>query len=189
MLQDWKSLTFLHWRVDAGAMQQRLPKGLEVATFDGSAWVGMTPFELSNLRAPLAPAVPWVSTFPETNLRTYVRSRWGKPGIWFFTLEAARWLAVAGARVAYGLPYRWARMSVEESAEKMHYRSRRHADSGTGYDIEILKGEPIDASPLEVFLTARFRLYTSLWGKLAFADWSTSHGRFSARRLCGCRKL
>ena len=112
MLQSWRWLTFLHWRYEPTLIRGRLPKGLELDIFDGVAWIGLTPFVLENLRLPLLPALPWISRFPETNLRTYVRGPDGEPGIWFFSLDAARLLAVVAARFTYGLPYKWAQMRV-----------------------------------------------------------------------------
>ena len=112
MLQRWRWLTFMHWRYDAAIIQALLPELLTVDTFDGSAWVGLTPFVLAGLRLPFSPPVPWISRFPETNVRTYVRGPDGEPAVWFFTLEADRLLGVLAARALYGLPYRWSRMRV-----------------------------------------------------------------------------
>src|ERR1041384_4832910 len=100
MLQDWETLTFVHWRYDASTLQARFPAGLTIDVYDGAAWIGLTPFRVSHLTLPGAPPLPWLSTFPETNLRTYVRGPDGIRGIWFFSLDAARLLAVLGARVS-----------------------------------------------------------------------------------------
>src|SRR5512146_2978717 len=103
MFQNWCSLTFLHWRMPVSAVATLIPKSLAVDSFDSSAWVGVTPFRLSGLSPPFCPAMPWLSAFPETNCRTYVRGPDGQPGIWFFSLDAARLAAVFGARLGYGL--------------------------------------------------------------------------------------
>jgi uncharacterized protein YqjF (DUF2071 family) len=180
MLQSWRRLTFLHWRYDAAELRARLPRGLELDLFDGAAWVGLTPFLLENLRVPRLPALPWIWRFPETNLRTYVRGPGGERGIWFFSLDAARLLAVAGARITYGLPYRWSEMSVAARAGVMHYRSERR---DAGADIVVETGEPYTSpGELDHFLTARFRLYTVLWSRLACAPvdhspWPLWHAR------------
>ena len=113
MTQIWQSLTFLHWRYEAAAIARTLPKGLTLDTFDGSAWVGLVPFTLAGVRPYGFPALPWISEFPETNVRTYVRGADGERGVWFFTLEADRLAAVMLARWWYHLPYRWAAMRVE----------------------------------------------------------------------------
>ncbi|MFL6448429.1 MAG: YqjF family protein [Bryobacteraceae bacterium] len=170
MFQAWNCLTFLHWRYAPEIIRPLLPRQLQLDTFDGSAWIGLTPFLLTGLRPPLFPAVPWISQFPEMNVRTYVRGPDGEHGIWFFSLEADRILAVIGARVAYGLPYRWAEMSVAPHSGTIAYTSKRHFGSGRAR-IVIVHESPIQqANDQEVFLTARFRLYTRLAGRLAFAQ-------------------
>src|SRR3954468_3267474 len=94
--QSWLDLAFLHWRVDADALRKLIPSSLELDTFDGAAWMGITPFVLSGFRVRGMPPLPWVSTFPKLNVRTYATHA-DKPGIWFFTLDAASLLAVEGA--------------------------------------------------------------------------------------------
>src|SRR5579884_1274138 len=114
LYQNWTRLTFLHWRYRPDAIGHLLPPGLELDTFDGAAWIGLTPFLLTGLRPPGLPVLPWLSQFPEMNVRTYVYGPDGERGIWFFTLEASRLAAVLGARLAYRLPYRWASMTVKD---------------------------------------------------------------------------
>ena len=169
MYQNWESLTFLHWRVSPEVVRGPLPRGLELDTYDGSAWVGLTPFLLTGLRPPGMPAVPLISRFPEMNVRTYVRGPDGERGIWFFSLEADRLAAVAGARLAYRLPYRWAEMRVRRDSDEVTYRSRRHFGSGEA-DIAVRIGTAIRPNEHELFLTARFRLYTLIAGRLSFAQ-------------------
>lgn len=98
MHQHWAWITFLHWRYPPETVQSMLPATLTVETCDGSAWIGVTPFVMRGVRVPGLPAVPWLSKFPETNLRTYVRDRLGRTGIWFLSLDAARLPAVLAAR-------------------------------------------------------------------------------------------
>jgi hypothetical protein len=124
---------------------------------------------VTGLRPPCLPALPWISRFPEMNVRTYVRGPDGERGIWFFSLEADRLAAVAGARLSYGLPYRWADMSIRCDSRQIEYTSRRHFGPGQAH-IAIRRGSPIQAGEQERFLTARFRLYTILAGRLAFAQ-------------------
>jgi uncharacterized protein YqjF (DUF2071 family) len=169
MFQTWKCLTFLHWRYDPEVIRPLLPRQLELDTFDDAAWIGLTPFLLTGLRAPLLPPLPWISQFPEMNVRTYVRDADGERGIWFFTLEADRVLAVLGARLAYGLPYRWAKMRVGFNSRTIEYASERRLGSGRSR-IVVARDSPIQPGERELFLTARFRLYTRLAGRLAFAQ-------------------
>ncbi|MBZ5586603.1 MAG: DUF2071 domain-containing protein, partial [Acidobacteriia bacterium] len=140
-------------------------------TFDGSAWLGITPFLLEDLRAPGLPAFPWISRFPETNCRTYVRGPDGRPAIWFFSLDAARMPAVAGARLLYGLPYAWSRMRVQIAGDGREYASaRRWPGRLARTAVTVERGGPLAAGPLEIFLTARFRLYSILRGRLMCAQ-------------------
>jgi uncharacterized protein YqjF (DUF2071 family) len=171
MFQDWETLTFLHWRFNAELVRRSLPPRLELDTYDGTAWIGLTPFRVVDLHPPRLPAFPWMSHFPETNVRTYVLGPGGEPGIWFFSLEAARLMAVVGARTLYGLPYRWAKMRVTSYGDTVEYTSRRNPPwRPASSRLRIRFEEPVRAGELERFLTARFRLYTLLAGKLAFAD-------------------
>ena len=171
MLQRWESLTFLHWRYEPNEIARLLPEQVTLDTFDDSAWVGLTPFRLTNLRPPFTPAIPWISHFPEMNVRTYVRGADGKPGVWFFTLECARLAAVLGARASFRLPYRWARMRVRDNGSVVQYESDRRKPFGSGRArIRVEPGDPVEAGPLDNFLTARYRLYTRVGEKVGFAD-------------------
>ncbi len=159
MYQNWMRVTFLHWRYAAAEVQRLLPRQLQVEMFDGSAWVGLVPFEILELRLAGTPAIPWLGFFRETNVRTYVTDPDGRPGVWFFSLDAARLLAVLGARWSYGLPYRWARMSLEEDAGIVRYRSARYRGTGS-VDVSVRPGELLEQTALEEFLTARFGLFS-----------------------------
>jgi uncharacterized protein YqjF (DUF2071 family) len=175
MFQDWRELTFLHWRYPVDAIQRLLPPGVEVETCQGEAWVSLVPFLMDRVRVPGVPALPWLSRFPETNVRTYVRGRDGRSGIWFFSLDATRLPAVLAGRSGFGLPYRWAAMSVRRSGDMIAYRSRRRwpGPSGAYCDAEIEAGEPIaerDLGEVDHFLTARFRLYSVFLGRLVAVD-------------------
>ena len=171
MLQHWRGLTFIHWRYDPAIIQALLPAPLQVDTFDGSAWIGLTPFVLAGLRLPFSPAVPWVSRFPETNVRTYVRGPDGERAVWFFTLEADRLLGVLAARAVYGLPYRWSQVRVEIDDGLIHYQSRRKWPFGTGStNVTVEPGPAITSTDLENYLTARYRLYSLRRGQMVFAQ-------------------
>ena len=111
MLQRWHEIAFFHWSCDPALLRSRVPPQLQVDTFEGKAWISLTPFLLTGLRPPLFPHKLGM-VFAEMKLRTYVNGPKG-PAIWFFSLDAARLLAVIGARAGFGLPYFWADMSVE----------------------------------------------------------------------------
>lgn len=184
MFQGWKSLTFLHWRYRPELIRPFIPPILEVDTFDGSAWIGLTPFIVTGLRPPGLSPLPWISRFPEMNVRTYVRGPEGERGIWFFSLEADRLAAVAGARLSYGLPYRWAEMRVRAERSQVEYRSKRHFPPGQAH-IVIQRGGGLTPNELERFLTARFRLYTRLMGRLAYAQ--VEHAPWPLERVLEAR--
>jgi uncharacterized protein YqjF (DUF2071 family) len=171
MRQTWSDLTFLHWRCDPAAVRPLIPRALELDSYDGAAWIGLVPFYIGGLTLPQAPAVPWLSHFPETNVRTYVVDRHGLRGAWFFSLDAARLPAVLGARAGYALPYFWAHMAVHRRVDVVRYWSRRIAGPRAASDMEVAIGERIgEPGELEVFLTARYRLYAERGGRIRKAD-------------------
>ncbi len=165
MVNGWDDLTFLHWRYPARAVQSLIPPGLTVETFDGSAWIGLVPFFL-RVGLPGVPSVPWFSRFPETNVRTYVRSSDGQRGIWFFSLDAARLGAVLVARSTYRLPYFWSRMAIGRDGSTITYACRRRWPSPRGATSEtvIEIGDAFrsdELSELDHFLTARWALFSA----------------------------
>jgi uncharacterized protein len=172
MGQTWDELLFAHWPVGAEDVARLVPQGLEVEQFDGSAWIGVTPFVVTGLRLRGTVPLPRVSTFPELNVRTYVTAD-GKPGIWFFSLDAASRIAVEGARRVYKLPYFHARMSARRDGARIDYSSDRLDGSDksflgsygpTGAVFEAERGS------LEWFLTERYCLYTVDRGRLHRAE-------------------
>ena len=166
--QSWRDMTFLHWRYDPGDIAAHLPEGVRPDVRDGSAWVGLTPFSVCNFRLPLTPPLPGLSSFPETNLRTYVIGPDGRDGIWFFSLEVDSLATTIGARLGFGVPYRLADMSVEWIGSEVRYRSRRRTDPGVGHDITSRPGSPLeDADELDHWLTGRWRAWTVVAGKTA----------------------
>ena len=168
MMQRWNHLLFAHWRVEPGEIGRLLPDGLVPDTFDGHAWVGVVPFGMDRIRLRGLPAVPGASAFPELNLRTYVRERRSNlPGVYFFSLDAGNPLAVAVARIAFHLPYYWARMQLDISSAaplrpEIRYGSERlFASPPVRFRASYRSiGQPC-AGPIEQFLTARYSLYTT----------------------------
>src|SRR3954452_365601 len=117
--QTWQDLLFAHWPVSPEALRPHIPPRLHLDTFDGAAWIGIVPFDLSHL-APRGAAGRFGLAFPELNVRTYVTIE-DKPGIWFFSLDAASILAVLGARAAYHLPYFCSVMHIGKDAGWVTY--------------------------------------------------------------------
>jgi uncharacterized protein len=164
MGQTWLDLLFAHWALDPGAVRPHVPRPLKLDTFAGSAWVGITPFLVSGLRLAPMPPVPYLSRFPEINVRTYVTLA-GKPGIWFFSLDAESGFAVSSARRLYHLPYFVAEMSASRSGNRVSYSSARTDEQGHNARFEGRYGPTGPASPaepgsLEYFLTERYCLYS-----------------------------
>jgi uncharacterized protein YqjF (DUF2071 family) len=164
MVQRWNDLLFMHWPVPAAHMRALVPDSLELDLFDGSAWVSVTPFYLSHLRPRGLPPVPGVSAFPEVNVRTYV-TRDGRPGVYFFSLDAGNRLAVAGARATYHLPYFRALMTVTRvPAGPVQYHSHRTHHGARPAELSV-EYKPIGdvyrsaSGTLDHFLTERYCLY------------------------------
>jgi uncharacterized protein len=174
MGQTWDELLFAHWRAPADALRSHLPDGLELDLFEDEAWIGITPFRVSGLRARGLPPLPLVSSFLEINTRTYVTAG-GKPGIWFFSLDASSELAVEAARRFYKLPYFRATMRAEWRDGPLEYESRRRDPRGApavfrgGYRPigDVLEPDP---RSLAHFLTERYCLYAQDRGRLKRAE-------------------
>ncbi len=124
MKQVWHDLLFAHWPFDPAVVRPLVPPQFPLDTFEGRAWIGVVPFRVRGLRPRALPPVPLLSSFPELNVRTYV-TRDGKPGVYFFSLDAGSRLAVEAARLAYHLPYARARMSLARRGEQVAYDSVR----------------------------------------------------------------
>jgi hypothetical protein len=161
MTQTWNDLLFAHWPVDADTLRERIPAAFELDLFDAQAWLGIVPFHMTNVAPRFVPALPWVSAFPELNVRTYVRVG-GKPGVFFFSLDAGSAVAVGAARTLLNLPYYTAGMAVTPSGGTIHYESRREADPPAALRAAYRGlGDPRPPQPgtLEYFLTERYCLY------------------------------
>lgn len=160
MRQEWRDLAYVHWRYDPEVVQSLLPPELTVDTFDGSAWVGLIPFSMRNIGLPHGPSVPYLGSFPEINVRTYV-IRDGRPGVWFFSLDVNRFLPAVVARLTYRLPYCWGRASHEVTDESWTTRVRRRwPRSVEPIEIVLRPGDLIEPDDLDHFLTARWGLYS-----------------------------
>ncbi len=161
----WHDLLFMHWPVPESTLRPLIPSALDLDAFDGSAWLGVVPFRMSGVRPRFLPSLPWLSSFPELNLRTYV-SAGGRPGIWFFSLDAHKPVAVRLARAGFKLPYFDARMSCVVYGDEVRYESvRTHRGApearfaGRYRPVE----EVSESRPrtLESFLTERYCLYSA----------------------------
>lgn len=157
--QRWRNLAFLHWEVEPATLEQRLPAGLTLDLFEGRAFVGVVPFAMEGVRPSWSPIA---FDFLETNVRTYVHRDGRDPAVFFFSLDAASWLAVQAARIGWGLPYFHAEMSMVTRSNGTRYETRRRAhDAVLQVDWEV--GEEIGPSrpgTLEHFLLERYLLFS-----------------------------
>lgn len=160
MTQTWHDLLFAHWPVDPDSLRRIVPAALPLDLFDGQAWIGVVPFRMTNV-SPRGIVVPWLSTFAELNVRTYVTLQ-GKPGVFFFSLDAASTLAVMGARALFDLPYYRATMTVDVGRQRVSYRSVRRGGGAEFAASYGPSGPVLEVRPgaLEYFLTERYCLYT-----------------------------
>lgn len=130
MRMDWHDLLFMHWPISSDLLRRYIPPTLAIDIFGGSAWIGIVPFRMHRVVPRLIPPVPYLSAFPEINVRTYVSAE-GKPGVWFFSLDAGNRIAVEAARDAFHLPYYNARMTCHPSVDSVQYSSvRTHRRAG-----------------------------------------------------------
>lgn len=169
MRQSWSNLLFLHWEVPADGLRSLLPPGLELDLFEGKAYVGLVPFTMSGIRPVGLPAMPGLSKFHETNVRTYVHKDGRDPGVWFFSLDAASAPAVITARRWFHLPYHFARMKLAFNAPEpgsIAYASERRwpRPLPASTSIRCLPDGPIRGAvpgTLEHFLIERYLLYST----------------------------
>jgi uncharacterized protein len=191
MGQSWIDLAFLHWPVDAEALEQVVPPELRLDTYKGTAWLGITPFLVRGVRLRGTAPVPAVSEFPEVNVRTYVVAG-GRPGIYFLSLDADSYPAVLAARRAYRLPYFRSRISIERAGEWVGYRAERVDDDGPAcaLDVSYLStGAPAPArdGSFEAWAAERYCLYTLderhrvLRGDIHHPPWPLSPGEAEVR--------
>jgi uncharacterized protein YqjF (DUF2071 family) len=156
--QSWYDLLFAHWPVPAADLRRLVPDGLSVQEYDGTSWVGVVPFRMAGvMRRPL-PDLPWVSAFPELNVRLYVE-RDGKPGVWFLSLDASNPLAVWAARQFFHLPYHWAKMTHADGPDGFRFRSEREGVQFTATYCSVSEQFEPHPGSLEAFLAERYCLY------------------------------
>jgi len=161
LAQTWHDLLFAHWPIDPLTLRALVPPQLALDLFQGRCWIGVVPFWMSHIHARGLPPLPGLSRFPEINVRTYVILG-GKPGVYFFSLDAANLAAVWAARAFYRLPYFHARMSAKIQNKWIVYSSKRQKQSAEFYGRYRPANavELADPGTLEHWLTERYCLYT-----------------------------
>jgi uncharacterized protein YqjF (DUF2071 family) len=168
--QTWHDLLFAHWPVPVSAVRPLVPRWLNIQEYEGTSWVGLVPFRMTGVTLRGVRPLPWISRFPEMNLRLYVEYQ-DKPGVWFVSLDAARIPAVMTARLLAHLPYFAARMKVAHEGETVGYSSRRMGRKEVELVASYAPVGPVFSSrpgTLEHFLTERYCLYTQAGKKHRF---------------------
>jgi uncharacterized protein len=171
--QRWRELLFLHWETPIAALRAVVPPALELDTFEGRAYVGVVAFTMRDVSPSWSPSVPGISNFHELNVRTYVHQEGRAPGVWFFSLDAAKAIAVVAARVGWHLPYHYASMDLESRDGEVHYRSERRwpGPVPARFDARYRVGAAVDgrvAAPgtFEHFLAERYLLFAASGGAI-----------------------
>ncbi|MFD7972659.1 YqjF family protein [Streptomyces clavifer] len=183
MTQSWLDLAFLHWAADPADVAPLLPAGTAPDTLDGVTYVGLVAFRMHRVGLFRLPGLPYLGTFPETNVRLYSRDSEGRRGVVFRSLDASRLIPVAVARTMVRLPYVWSRMEVRRDADTLTYTSRRRwpGPRGAHSRIVLRTGERIEhPSALEHFLTARWGMHTTFFGRRTYL--ANTHPRWPLHR-------
>ena len=169
MNQQWRDLTFLHWAVDPAQVAHRMPPGVRPDTLDGATYVGLIPFRMVGAGVAGGPGVPWLGSFLETNVRLCSVDETGRRGIVFLSLDTDRAAIVVGARAAFGLPYRWARMRYRAEGDTLTYDARlRRRGSRPRSHVVVRAGARRESTELDHFLSARWGLHVRWWGRTLY---------------------
>ncbi|MFD5876640.1 YqjF family protein [Streptomyces sp. NPDC060322] len=183
MTQSWLDLAFLHWAADPADVAPLLPAGTVPDTLDGVTYVGLVAFRMYRIGWLRLPGIPYLGTFPETNVRLYSRDAHGRRGVVFRSLDASRLIPVAVARTVFRLPYVWSRMEIRREADTLTYTSRRRLPGPRGAHSRIVvrPGERIgEPSGLEHFLTARWGMHSTFHGRSVYLP--NAHPRWPLHR-------
>lgn len=159
--QSWCDLLFAHWPIPAADLRPYVPETLSIQEFDGTSWVGIVPFRMEGVMRRPFPDLPWISAFPELNVRLYVEYE-EKPGVWFLSLDATNPLAVWAARRFFYLPYYRAQMSLEKRGNIYKYHSQREGENGIEFEATYQPASDTyeaKTGSLEHWLTERYCLY------------------------------
>jgi len=168
-LTDWDTVTFVNWSYDREILSRLLPAGLELDLFEGKGWLSLVVFHAGNAHFPWLPPIASISNYQQFNLRTYVRSANGTPGVYFFSMDVDQPLLMLG-RLTYGVPYMLSTMEVVSDGDQLHYTSaRRWGGPGCSSDVRVRIGAPFtnsDMPPVAPFLADRWSLYAIMHAKV-----------------------
>lgn len=186
MRQNWRDLTFVHWAVEPDRVARFMPPGVRPDVHEGVTYVGLVPFRMVGAGPPHGPAVPWAGTFLETNVRLYSVDSTGRRGIVFRSLDSDRVLVVMGARMLFGLPYRWGRLrhrcrpSADGEEHTYEARLRHRGVWGASSRVVVDVGGPAAATDLDDFLLSRWGLHVAHLGRTWYVP--NSHEAWDLRR-------
>lgn len=191
LTQSWLDLAFLHWAADPADVAPLLPAGTVPDTLDGMTYVGLVAFRMHRVGWLRLPGVPYLGSFPETNVRLYSVDEHGRRGVVFRSLDASRLVPVLVARIGFRLPYVWSRMTVHDDGGTVTYTSSRRwpGPRGARSRITVRKGERIEEpTELEHFVTARWGLHSEFLGRPMYLP--NVHPRWPLHRaeLLGCEE-
>lgn len=174
--QQWRDVSFLHWPVEPATIAHLFPPGCRPDLVEGLSYVGLVPFQLRHASLGRAGRIPYFGTFAETNIRLYSVDEAGRHGVVFCSLDTERLAVVPLARLLFGVPYTWSRMRVREHAEGIwHYEARRRwPQRGLASTVSIRVGDPLEPTPLEKWLTARWGLHAWIRGRTRWVP--NAHG-------------
>lgn len=179
MFQGWRDLLFMSWPVPPADLARLLPPGLPVDRFDGSGWVSLVPFHMSDLHLRWLPPIPGTANFPEINLRCYVRVR-GEPGVYFFSIDAASMLGSLVADLVFHLPFHDASMTLTETGGTWMMSSARRGKTDARFTGSYRASGALRtpaAGSLEYFLVERYASFQAApggklyRGPLAHSNW------------------
>ncbi len=159
MQQGWMDALFIHYPIRIDILRNLVPDGLPLDSYDGWGWIGLVPFHMEGVRFR---GIPATSSFPELNVRTYVTVD-GKPGVYFFSLDATHLPMVMFAQKFCHLPYSHANMSIKRDEECIHFSSRRKNDAAITLDCSYRTiSEPYLSTKgsFDDWLTERYCFYT-----------------------------
>ncbi|MFD6532828.1 YqjF family protein [Streptomyces sp. NPDC060184] len=183
LTQSWLDLSFLHWAVDPALVAPLLPAGTRPDTLDGATYVGLVAFRMHRVGWFGLPGIPYLGSFPETNVRLYSVDAHGRRGVVFRSLDASRLLPVAVGRSGFGLPYVWSKMEVRREGDTVTYTSRRRwgRPAGAYSRITVRVGDRVEEpSELEHFLTARWGMHSAFFGRSRYLP--NTHPRWPLHR-------
>ena len=183
LTQSWLDLTFLHWAAEPADVAPLLPPGTVPDVLDGVTYVGLVAFRMHRVGWFSLPGVPYLGSFPETNVRLYSVDAHGRRGVVFRSLDAARLIPVAVARTVFRMPYLWSRMAVRHRGDTVTYTSTRRwpGPRGAHSRISVRTGERVGRpSELEDFLTARWGMHNAFFGRPVYLP--NAHPRWPLHR-------